>query len=485
MKKTIICLMLAAMLSCSACGNTESVNGGNDSSIESTQTEIVTTDPSADELPDDLNFGGETVTFFYRSEIADEFYSEEANGDVVNDALYDSHSSVEERLNVKIEVITQPGQNGEDRNTYMNQIRSSVMANDDVYDWVDLMVGNAPVMMQEGIFRNLSDNKYINPDKPYYMDGLAELCTIDGKLYFISGDASLGYLQDSFCIFFNKAIAEEYKLGNLYDIVEAGEWTLDKLMELSQKVCKDLDGDGKYDDKDQLGFRIYDQNHISGFIASTELDMCKTDANGDWKFDMSTERNASIVEKLHRLIYESDGSFMNHVSDCKKFANDEVLFITAQFDDAAVQLREMKSDYGILPYPKFGTEQEKYYSNARTTHNSFSMPMTCGDPEMAGAVMEAIAAKNYKTVTPAYFELALKTKFASDEETAKMYDIIRGGMRLDFGFIFSNIMANPVTSVFINSVKGQGGFASNLASFNEQIIQSLETYMETVRSQTE
>lgn len=87
MKKTIICLMLAAMLSCSACGNTESVNGGNDSSIESTQTEIVTTDPSADELPDDLNFGGEAVTFFYRSEIADEFYSEEANGDVVNDAL--------------------------------------------------------------------------------------------------------------------------------------------------------------------------------------------------------------------------------------------------------------------------------------------------------------------------------------------------------------------------------------------------------------
>ena len=145
----------------------------------------------------------------------------------------------------------------------------------------------------------------------------------------------------------------------------------------------------------------------------------------------------------------------------------------------------MTRDSGILPYPKYSAEQEKYYSNARTTHNSFSMPMTCGDPDMAGAVMEALAAKNYKTVTPAYFELALKTKFASDEETAKMYDIIRGGMRLDFGFIFSNIMENPVTNVFINSVKGQGGYASTLASFNDKIVQSLETYMETVRSQTE
>ena len=174
MKKTAICRILAAILSYSACGNIETENGGNDSSIESTQTEVVTSDPSDDELPEDLNFGGETVTFLYRSEIADEFYSEEANGDVVNDALYDSRRSVEERLNVKIEVITQPGQNGADRNTYLNLIRSNIMANDDVYDWIDLMVGNAPVMMQEGIIRNLSDNKYITPDKPYYLDGQAQ-----------------------------------------------------------------------------------------------------------------------------------------------------------------------------------------------------------------------------------------------------------------------------------------------------------------------
>ena len=70
MKKTAICLILAAILSYSACGNIESDNGGNDSSIESTQTEVVTSDPSDDELPEDLNFGGETVTFLYRSEIS-------------------------------------------------------------------------------------------------------------------------------------------------------------------------------------------------------------------------------------------------------------------------------------------------------------------------------------------------------------------------------------------------------------------------------
>ena len=47
----------------------------------------------------------------------------------------------------------------------MNQIRSNVMANDDVYDWVDLMVGNAPVITQERISGDLSNNEYIKPDK--------------------------------------------------------------------------------------------------------------------------------------------------------------------------------------------------------------------------------------------------------------------------------------------------------------------------------
>lgn len=47
----------------------------------------------------------------------------------------------------------------------MNQIRSNVMANDDVYDWVDLMVGNAPVITQERILGDLSNNEYIKPDK--------------------------------------------------------------------------------------------------------------------------------------------------------------------------------------------------------------------------------------------------------------------------------------------------------------------------------
>ncbi len=468
-------LLAASAVSCGGAKNPTDTTADTASDVDTT----VPCDPSDDDLPA-LDFKNETVTFLYRAEIVDEFTVEDQNGEVVNDAIYDSHRSVEERLNVNIETITMNGQVGTDRNTYMNHITSTIMANEDAYDWVDLMIGNAPVKMQEGIFFDLAENLYIDVTKPYYLKGLKDLVTVDGKLFFISGDASLGYLQDSFCIIANKRMAEDFGIGNLYELVEKGEWTLDKLMEYSELVSDDTDKDGYWTDSDRLGLRIYDQNHISGFLASTELHMF-TEEDGDWKFDMSTQRTVSIMEKLHRLLNETPGSTLLHQQDPAVFADGDVLFMTAQFDDIITYLREMKDPYAVLPYPKFESSQDGYYSNSRTTHNSFSMPLTCQNPDMAGAVMEALSSSNYKTVTPAYYEVALKVKYTVDDESARMFDLIRGGVTLDFGYIFSNVVENPITNVYINSVK-EGDFASRLASFTPAVNAAYLAYMVNLRT---
>ena len=475
-----ISFLLAAVLAVGAaasCGESVTPPRIDDTTTAAPET---TADPAADNLPDDLNFGGETVTFFYRQDIASEFVVEEQTGDVVDDALFNSHMSVEQRLGVNIETVLMPGQNGEDRNTYMAHITNTIMAGDDAYDWVDLMIGNSPIKMQEGIFKNLLDNKYIDVTKPYYLGGLADLVTIDGKLYFISGDASLGYLKDTHCIFYNKSIAEDYDLGNLYEIVEDGQWTLDKAMELSQAVAVDLDGDGVINDNDQLGFRMYDQNHLNGFYAASELHMF-TDEGGEWAFTFGSDRDVSVVEKIRKLLYETPGGILVHNANLGlgKFVEGEVLFAVAEFDDAVSWLRDMQDPYGILPLPKYEASQKNYYTNARGTHNAFSMTTTSANPDAAGAVMEALSASNYKTVTPAYFEVALKTKYTVDDESARMYDIIRSGLVLDFGYTFSNIAGNP-TGVFINSVMN-GNFASRLAEKKESIITTYTTYMETIR----
>ncbi len=494
MKARIFSALLAAMLlllSCGEAGGSEQ----NDVTAAVSDTSAVVEDKYLDDLPEELDLGGEQVTFLYRKEIANEFYIETESGDVVDDALYESMLSVEERLNVDINVVLRDGNYADVRQDYMNHISNSVLAGDDAYDWVDLLVGFAPVMMAEGIFLDISENKYMDFDKPYYIKDMVETVAIDDKLYFISGDASLGYMKWAFCIYFNQRVADDFGLENPYKLVDEGRWTIDAAMKLSAEVAQDLNSDGVYDMNDRLGFVTHDANQPKAFFASAELPMYKRDDSGEWKFTFGSERDFNITDKLHELIYSGKGSYnpelhgqtpsmmedYNKVTD--KFIANEIFMMTACVDDSVIALRNMKDDFGILPFPKYSEEQDEYYSIARTNHNSFSMPVTCKNPDAAGAVMEALSSSNHEKVLPAYFEVALKTKYSRDNDSARMYDLIRDNMIVDFGFTYSNAIGDP-GGTFMYSLAAEGQMASTIASSKPSFEAKLESYLESVRQIT-
>jgi lipopolysaccharide export LptBFGC system permease protein LptF len=91
---------------------------------------------AADSLPGDLNFDGQTVRVLARGGDADtkiEFFAEEQNADIVNEAVYKRNLAVEERLNVKMELkLTDSTRHASD----VDAIRNSVTAGSDDYDLV-------------------------------------------------------------------------------------------------------------------------------------------------------------------------------------------------------------------------------------------------------------------------------------------------------------------------------------------------------------
>ena len=494
-KRTFSSLLLALILMVNlvSCGeDKEDITDDNTDMTTSGDSSAETDNRVSDDLPADLDFGGEEVTFLYREEVASEFYADTANGDIVNDALYDSIRSVEERLNTDIVAVLREGHYTSVRDEYMNHISSTIMAGDDAYDFVDLMIGNSPVMMQEGIFVDLLENKYIDVDKPYYLAKLVDTVAIDDKLYFISGDASLGYMKCAFCMYFNKRLVDDYQIEDLYTLVDEGRWTLDKLREISTIASQDVNNDGKYDYEDKLGFVVHDWNHPKGFWFSTDMFFYSKNDDGSFTYDFGDERDVDICNSLYQLIYNTPGSFFPGIGNAvveqqaeynqlaSKFASGDILIMTAELDDAVAQLRDMKDSYGILPYPKYDEAQENYISGSRNTHNAFSMPITCGDQDMAGAVLEALSASNYNTVLPAYFEIALKTKYAHDDDSARMYDLIRETMILDFGYIYGNAIGGP-EGIFYNSIKSENSLASQVASNKTRLQTALDSYIEKYR----
>jgi hypothetical protein len=56
---------------------------------------------------------------------------------------------------------------------------------------------------------------------------------------------------------------------------------------------------------------------------------------------------------------------------------------------------------------------------------------------MMGAFLEAMAEESYKSLVPTYYELALKTKYVSDEESGQMLDMIYRSVYIDAGVLYT------------------------------------------------
>lgn len=194
-----------------------------------------------DSLPNTLDFGGETVNVYHFAS-GSQFYVESETGDLINDALYARNRSVEERLNVKINQIYEDVDWND--NLPVTKIRASIAAGDNNFDLIGGWGQKLTSLCTEGLFMNMYNVPYLTLSEPWWNKSMQKELTIGGKLYFSSGDIYLYFLQNTYCIGFNKSLVSEYKLPNLYEIVSDGKWTIDRMGELVKNVYKDVNGDG-------------------------------------------------------------------------------------------------------------------------------------------------------------------------------------------------------------------------------------------------
>lgn len=468
---------------------------GTEASVPTAETTAAATTKYPDDLPEDLSYAGKTVTFLYREEIAGEFWSDGLTGDVSGDAIFEAISEVEERFGLDIQTVLRKGHTTDVRDEYANHIENQVLSGDCAYDWIDMLVGAAPRRTTTGSFLNLLNLENLDLSKPWYIPNIEETVSISDRLYFLAGDASLGYLKTAFCIYYNKDLGDQYGVENLNDVVKSGKWTVEKVMQLATQTCADLNSDGKYDLEDQLGYVRHDNNHPRGFIASTGMQLFVKAEDGTHEFVFGSDRDHSVCTALFKLQKETVGAYHTNTSNASQstihiynqmstlFCSDRIFMITAEMGDVIdCGYHGMESTYGILPFPKYDEAQESYYTSSRNTHNAFMMPITCKDPEMAAAVMEALSAVKYQKVLPAFYEVVLKTKYAADTETAEIIDIIHDTMILDFGYTYSTAVGKPVEDVYSKVLENVNSFASLIKANSVMIEKKYQAYVNSIQT---
>ena len=96
------------------------------------------------------------------------------------------------------------------------------------------------------------------------------------------------------------------------------------------------------------------------------------------------------------------------------------------------------------PYPKLDEAQSKYHTTVHDTAEIGVIPTTCGDPDFASAVIQALCEESNKTLIPAYYEIALKIKYTRDNYSSYMIDLIYDGIDANFPLVYGGSYANDI-----------------------------------------
>ena len=439
-----------------------------------------------DNLPDNLNYGGDTITIitqYVQGVTSGEIWVAELNSDPINDSIYERNKFVESRLNVKIDCIEEKT----DDYGVVSKVVTAVKSGSVDYD---VLTSPAYVVLEQslsGTFANLTDSDYLELEQPWWVQGFNEALSYQGDQYAAAGDILLSIYRFAFATVFNKKMFDDINQDYLYTHVENGTWTLGKQAELVPLFHVD-NGNGAQDEKgDMYGLVTNLGIYVDPYWASCQVDIISKDANGDYEMVFDINRLHEAAEKALFLFYQTDDG--TYLGDAKTvFSEGYAAMATIRMMDMEnTLLRNMEDPYGVVPMPRLSTDQDGYYSTLHDGFTVLAIPTTVHGDRLheVSAVLEAMGSASYRIVKPAYYETTLRTKLVSDPQSSAMLDMIIENLRTDAGYInvyafnsfhhgFRSIMSskqNTVSSQYKSRQKATEKAVKNLNKRLERLAQ--------------
>ncbi len=419
--KTLLTILLCAALLLSSCGSSETTT---DTTVDTTAAETAPETSVYDTLPEG-KYGGYTFTalqfVFPHLDNMTKYHltAAEMTGEPVSDALYNATISVEEKLDVALVTDVRP-----DAAEVHDLIGAQVLAGDTTYD---AYLASGVAATEKGYSLKLSDIAAFDFSKPWWNESAMDSLSVTGDTYRAYGNLSLQGYSNYQVMVFNKTVLDNYVGEDLYQVVRDGKWTQDKLAEVSAKAAVDLDGDGKMNPKlDQYGLTMGSVNcHACLIGGDTSLIGFDDDHNAFYKgpdehyIDVFT--GIADITSDKSMYYEAWST--SGLSNYHMLAEDRALLSGMQLIELE-QLREMESDYGVIPNPKFDEAQADYISCIYNDYTPVEVPTTSADPERAGVILENLCAQTYRQVKDVYLEDMLSQKLVRDEASIEMLNLI-------------------------------------------------------------
>jgi len=392
-----------------------------------------------DNLPDET-FNNESIDIWlgYNRYMVGINPDPEIEGDVVSEAANERNKAVEDRFDVVLNYMS--GAEGENNADRYKALESGILAGDE-FDLAHHISTYMTPRMIAGCFINVANNEILDFEKPWWFDFVIDRLRINDRLYGVSGWFNYNTVTGSTVMYYNIDMAEDYNVGDLYQMVRDGEWTYEKMMEIAESVAEDVNNDGIYDDNDRYGLcgkqdiwlhQIYTSGY-SYFTSNEDGTITLTGINQRLTDVFETINGKIFNANWYQNFYPYGGTNRPTAEMYTEFNKDRILFMLAQLSASGNEVMRNGGKFGILPTPKHFDEQEY---GAATPPAIACVPVTTGDLRTTSIILEALNAEAYKIIRPAYFEIALSYKYVNDSSSREMLDLALSNLYCDFGYMY-------------------------------------------------
>lgn len=373
-------------------------------------------------------------------------------------------------------------QDGSYNSNVINLLRTiSLAGGEDAYQMVAIGLNTGIIGQSIDIFYNVLDMKSVNPEHAWWVQDVSEQVSMNGQLYFLTGDVAIstyGYLG---CVFANLGVADAYGLEtDLYDTVRQGQWTMETFFGLWREVGSGETNYAVDPEKATLGWANVSTG-VRVMWSSCDVSLFERDAETE-AFSLKEsldDRTLTFIDSL-KTAYELPNSYYFGDDELQAadrlFIGDRCLFYSYYLYKAKdFNAGDMKSDFAILPLPKYNADQSEYISANVSAYNALFFLSSTADPELSGKVAEYMGWYGKQEIIPAYYDGYLKLRSGNRTENIEMLDLIRNQLRVSpnelYGVIENVIGRTALTDENVLNLTTEAPFYSNPVSQWKKISQ--------------
>ena len=478
-----LCLitLLGLMLTAIGCGKSdtppEQTTTAANADATTTAAAEATTEATTEAAPayayPDVNYGGADFAILNAKDRYAMLYQlmpTELNGEALSDARYQLNAEISERYGVTLK------ETQVEYNDLLPFAQKEVLSGTPEHDIFYLSPKQIASLMNSGYMYNLLEVEKLDIDGDWWDQNLIETGTLkDQYLFYLGGNYHLQGFEGTTCVFFNKEMISTLKLDNPYDIVRNGKWTFDKMYEFASTAAS-LNGDESFTysagGKSVYGIATI-SNMMPAFIMGCNAYYVEKDESGSPVLGFTSEHFQDVCSKIATLT-SSQGLFKSK-DEVALFMANRALMIGAEIKAAANEMRDMQTEFGMLPVPKYDEAQENYITNMYWATHVMSIPTTCTDVDRASIVIETLNYEATEKLLPTYYD-RVSYKGLRDNDSIDMLEIIRTTRYYNWGLAY-DWLGSIEPSVHDQLLAGNGNIASLAAAAKKVVEKQIEKTM--------